>query len=284
MRVSVLGMGAMGSRMAEALLRAGHSVTVWNRTAARAQPLVDQGARLAHSPGSAAGDAEFVLTMVRDDEASRQVWLSPSDGALPAMSRDAIGIESSTLSTSWVRELAATFAARGVPFLDAPVVGTRAQADSGSLIHLIGGDAEIVARAKPVLSAIGGVAHHAGPTGSGAAMKLVVNSLLAIQVAALGELLAAAERMGLDRRRAGEVLVEMPSCSASAKGVTMAMLARNFAPAFPVELVEKDLGYLVEEARPDGAPISAATRAVFERAIAAGLANDNMTAVAKLYE
>ena len=284
MRVSVLGMGAMGSRMAEALLRAGHSVTVWNRTAARAQPLVDQGARLAHSPGSAAGDAEFVLTMVRDDEASRQVWLSPSDGALPAMSRDAIGIESSTLSTSWVRELAATFAARGVPFLDAPVVGTRAQADSGSLIHLIGGDAEIVARAKPVLSAIGGVAHHAGPTGSGAAMKLVVNSLLAIQVAALGELLAATERMGLDRRRAGEVLVEMPSCSASAKGVTMAMLARNFAPAFPVELVEKDLGYLVEEARPDGAPISAATRAVFERAIAAGLANDNMTAVAKLYE
>ncbi len=284
MRVSVLGMGAMGSRMAEALLRAGHSVTVWNRTAARAQPLVDQGARLAHSPGSAAGDAEFVLTMVRDDEASRQVWLSPSDGALPAMSRDAIGIESSTLSTSWVRELGATFAARGVPFLDAPVVGTRAQADSGSLIHLIGGDAEIVARAKPVLSAIGGVAHHAGPTGSGAAMKLVVNSLLAIQVAALGELLAAAERMGLDRRRAGEVLVEMPSCSASAKGVTMAMLARNFAPAFPVELVEKDLGYLVEEARPDGAPISAATRAVFERAIAAGLANDNMTAVAKLYE
>lgn len=284
MHVAILGMGAMGSRMAAALLRAGHSVTVWNRTAARAQPLVEQSARLANSPRAAAGDAEIVLAMVRDDEASRQVWLSPGDGALTAMSKDAIGVESSTLSVGWIRELAASFAARGVPFLDAPVVGTRAQADTASLIHLIGGDVETMARAKPVLSAIGSVAHHAGPAGAGAALKLVVNALLGIQVAALGELLGAAEQMGLDRRRAGEVLVEMPSCSASAKGVTQAMLARNFAPAFPVELVEKDLGYLADETPPDAAPISAAARAVFARAIAAGLAADNMTAVAKLYE
>lgn len=283
MRVAILGMGAMGSRMAAALLRAGHSVTVWNRTAARAQPLVEQGATLASSPRGAAGGADMVLAMVRDDEASRQVWLSPADGALAAMTKDAIGVESSTLSAGWVRELAASFAERGVPFLDAPVVGTRAQADTASLIHLIGGDAETMARAKPVLSAIGSVAHHAGPAGAGAALKLVVNALLGIQVAALGELLGAAERMGLDRRRAGEVLIEMPSCSASAKGVTLAMLARNFAPAFPVELVEKDLGYLALET-PDVAPVSAAARTVFARAIAAGLAADNMTAVAKLYD
>jgi len=284
MRVAVLGMGAMGSRMAAALLRAGHSVTVWNRTAARAQPLIEQGARLAKSPRSAAGDTEFVLSMVRDDEASRQVWLSSSDGALSAMTSDAIGIESSTLSASWVRELAVSFAARGVPLLDAPVVGTRAQADTASLIHLVGGAAETVARAKPVLSAIGGAAHHTGPAGSGAAMKLVVNALLGIQVAALGELLAAAERMGLDRRRAGEVLVEMPSCSASAKGVALAMLARNFAPAFPVELIEKDFGYLLGEALPGATPVSSAAQSVFARAIEAGLSTDNMTAVAKLYE
>lgn len=284
MRVAILGMGAMGSRMAAALLRAGHSVAVWNRTAARAQPLVAQGARLANSPRAAAGDAEIVLAMVRDDGASRQVWLSPESGALAAMSKDAIGVESSTLSAGWVRELAASFAARGVPFLDAPVVGSRAQAETANLIHLIGGDTETIARARPVLSAIGSVAHHVGPAGAGAALKLVVNALLGIQVAALGELLGAAEQMGLDRRRAGEVLIEMPSCSASAKGVTQAMLARNFAPAFPVELVEKDLGYLADETPPDAAPVSAAARAVFARAIAAGLAADNMTAVAKLYE
>lgn len=283
MHIAVLGTGAMGSRMAAALLRAGHSVTVWNRTSARAQPLVEQGAVLASTPRATADGAQIVLAMVRDDEASRQVWLA-EDGALGAMPPEAIGIESSTLSVKWVRELAAAFAGRGMAFLDAPVVGTRAQADTASLIHLIGGDTELVARAMPVLSAIGGSAHHVGPAGSGAVLKLVVNAFLGIQVAALGELLGAAERMGLDRRRAGEVLTEMPSCSASAKGVTLAMLARNFAPAFPVELVEKDLGYLAGGISPGSVPLNDAARAVFGRALAAGMGGDNMTAVAKLYE
>jgi 3-hydroxyisobutyrate dehydrogenase-like beta-hydroxyacid dehydrogenase len=108
--------------------------------------------------------------------------------------------------------------------------------------------------------------------------------LLTIQVATIGELLGAAERLGLDRKRAGEIITEMPSCSASAKGATMAMLARNFAPAFPVELVEKDLGYLTSTMQADALPISTAALAVFERALEAGLARENMTAVAKLYD
>ena len=140
MRVAVLGMGAMGSRMAAALLRAGHSVVVWNRTEDRTRPLIDQGATLAKSPRSAAAESEAVLAMVRDDAASRHVWLSPDGGALSAMSKEAVGIESSTLSVAWVRELSSIFASRQVPFLDAPVVGTRAQADNAALIHLVGGD------------------------------------------------------------------------------------------------------------------------------------------------
>lgn len=282
MRVAVLGIGAMGSRMALALLRAGHSVTVWNRTVPRAQPLVDQGASFAASPRAAAADAQYILSMVRDDEASRNVWLSP-EGALSGMSRDAVALESSTLSVGWVHELSSSFAGRGVAFLDAPVVGTRAQADNGSLIYLLGGDSQTVERAKPIVSAIGATMHHVGPSGSAMAMKLVVNAFLGIQVAALGELLAAAERMGLDRRRAGEVLIEMPSCSASAKGVTLATLAHNFVPAFPVELIEKDFGYLIGETPVGATPMSAVARSVFERGIAAGLGAENMNAVAKLY-
>jgi 3-hydroxyisobutyrate dehydrogenase len=135
-----------------------------------------------------------------------------------------------------------------------------------------------------VLSAIGSAAHHAGVAGSGAAMKLIVNALLGIQVAALGELLGAAAQMGLDRRRMAEVLIEMPSCSASAKGVTQAMIARNFSPAFPVDLVEKDLGYLGSATAPETTPVSATARTVFARAATVGLAAENMTAVAKLYE
>jgi 3-hydroxyisobutyrate dehydrogenase-like beta-hydroxyacid dehydrogenase len=277
-------MGAMGSRMTTSLLNAGHAVTVWNRAEARTQPLIEQGATLAKSPRVAAEGSEFVLAMVRDDAASRDVWLSPTDGALPAMSSDQIGIESSTLSTAWLGDLSAAFAARGVPFLDAPVVGTRAQADAKTLIHLVGGEADLVAKAQPVFSAIGGAAHHVGPSGSGTALKLVVNSLLGIQIAALGELLAAAERMGLDRRRAGEVLVELPACSSSAKGATLGMLARNFAPAFPVELIAKDFGYMLSDMPTAAAPLTTATRAVFERALGAGLGSDNMTAIVKLYD
>lgn len=284
MRVAALGMGAMGSRMAVSLLKAGHSVTVWNRTTDRTKPLVEHGASTAASPREAAKGAEVILSVVRDDEASRRVWLAPDDGALMAMSAGAIGIESSTLTPDWVRELASTFAARGLAFLDAPVVGTRAQAEAVTLIHLLGGDAAIIDRARPILSAIGTIAHHVGVAGSGTALKLLVNALLTIQVATIAELLGAAERLGLDRRRAGEVIVEMPSCSASAKGVAMAMLARNFAPAFPVELVEKDLGYLASAIPADTAPISAAARGVFDRAVEAGLASENMTAVAKLYD
>ena len=283
MRIAVLGMGAMGSRMAAALLRASHSVSVWNRTPATAEALREQGANVAPSPRAAAEGAEIVVAIVRDSDASREVWLSPHDGALAAMSPSAIGIESSTLTTAWVRELGAAFEARSVSFLDGPVVGTRAQADTSSLIYLLGGNQNVVDRAQPVLSAIGSAQHHLGPVGAGTAMKLLVNGLLTIQVAALGELLGAADRMGLDRRRAGEVLAEMPSCSASAKGVTMGMLARNFAPAFPIELVEKDLNYLVQGAS-GAVPMSAAARDVFARALAAGSGAENMSAVVKLYD
>src|SRR6185312_508735 len=162
MRVAVLGMGAMGSRMALSLLKAGHSVVVWNRTPGRATHLIEQGASVAATPYDAAKDADIVLSVVRDNEASRRVWLSPDDGALMSMSAGAIGIESSTLTPNCVRELASTLAARGIRFLDAPVVGTRAQADAMTLIHLVGGDEATMVGARPVLSAIGNVAHHVG--------------------------------------------------------------------------------------------------------------------------
>lgn len=283
MRVAVLGLGAMGSRMAISLLKAGHEVIVWNRTPAAAQALVEKGAVAAPTPQHAARDAEAVLSMVRDDQASRRVWVAAEDGALSGMSKDAIGIESSTLSIGWVHELGAMFESQGARFIDAPVVGTRPQADAATLIHLAGGAAADIAAATPALAAIGNAVHHVGPVGSGAALKLLVNALLGIQIAAIGELLGAAGRLGLDRRRAGEILTELPQCSPSAKGATLAILAGNFAPAFPVGLVAKDMGYLAASLGGDATPVSAAARAVFENGIASGLSAENFTAVAKLY-
>ena len=284
MQIAVLGMGEMGSRMALSLLHTGHSVTVWNRSADRVEPILRQGAAGAPTPAAAVRNADVAFAMVRDDEASRRIWLEPRDGALVALSADAIAIESSTLSLPWIRELSGLCAARKIAFLDAPVVGSRAQADTAQLIHLVGGDAQAFKRAAPAFAAIGAVAHHIGPSGTGAALKLIVNAMLGVQVALLAELLGSAERLGLEISRAVEVLAQTPPCSPAAKVAAESIAKRSFAPAFPVELMAKDLAYLVDAIHPYAAPLSAAACAVFEHAIKAKLGGDNMTAVAKLYD
>src|ERR1700761_3541667 len=139
-KIAVLGLGAMGSRMAANLLKAGHQVTVWNRTPDVAAALVAAGAKQVLTPREAAMGADFVIAMVRDDEASRTIWLAPETGALAGLAKDAIAIESSTLSPSWVRELGGVVAKKGVAFLEAPVAGSRPQAEAGQLVYLVGGN------------------------------------------------------------------------------------------------------------------------------------------------
>lgn len=281
-RVTVLGLGAMGSRMAARLVQAGHAVTVWNRTPVR--PLAAAGAKPAPTPRAAVDGAECVVAMVRDDDASRSIWLDAEAGALAGMAPDAVAIESSTLTVAWVRELAGRCADAGVRFLDAPVFGSRPHAEAGQLIHLVGGAPETLARTEPLLAAMGGAVHHVGEAGSGTALKLAVNLLFGVQVAAMAEILALARRAGVDPARAADIVGATPVCSLAAKAAAASMLAGSFAPLFPVELVEKDLGYAIGAAgSPDAAPMAAAARAVFAQAIDRGLGGDNLTAVARLY-
>src|SRR5581483_4824411 len=132
---------------------------------------------------------ELVIAMVRDDDASRAIWLG-DDGAVKGLGKDAMAIESSTLTPGWVKELAIQVQATGASFLDAPVLGSRPQAEAGQLIHLVGGETETLERARDVLSALGGAIHHVGPVGAGATLKLAANVLFGIQVAAVAEILA----------------------------------------------------------------------------------------------
>ena len=283
-RISVLGMGAMGSRMAMSLLKAGHEVTVWNRSLDKTEIVRQAGAKVAKTPYAAVRDAEFAISMVRDDEASKQVWLGNA-GALSGMSQDAIAIESSTLSVAWTKELEQQFARRGIAFLDAPVAGTRPQAESAQLIYFVGGNAAIFDRAKSILQAMGSVVNHVGVVGSGMTVKLAVNSLFAVQVAAMGELISMIRQSGLDEAEAIETITSTPVCSPAAKQAAIAMTARKFAPLFPIELVEKDLSYAIATAKGDEAklPLIAATQAVFATAIAREYGADNITGVARLY-
>lgn len=285
LKVAVLGMGAMGSRMATALLKAGHGVTVWNRDPDKTTPLVEAGAKAVDTPRQAVQGVDFAICMVRDDDASRQVWLSADTGALSGMPEDAVAIESSTVTIAWARELAEQCRTCRIAFLDAPVAGSRPQAEAAQLIYLVGGDASVVAKAEPVFRVMGSVVHHAGPAGSGAAVKLAVNVLLGVQVATMAEVLALMRRNGIDGARVVEIVSSTPVCSPAAKAAASAMLTGNFAPMFPIELVEKDLGYVLDAANVSGTrvPVTQAAQRVFIEAIEQGYGADQMTRVVQLY-
>lgn len=283
-RVAVLGLGAMGSRMAMRLIAAGHQVAVWNRTAAATAPLEAAGAMAAPTPRQAVAEAEVVISMVRDDAAAYAVWLDADGGALSGLRADAVALECSTLSAAGIGILARAMSDAGVAFLDAPVAGSRPQAEAGRLIHFVGGEAGHLARVEPVLGAMAAAVHHVGPVGAGSAVKLAVNTLFGVQVAALAEVLALLTAAGVDPARAVEVIAATPVCSPAAQAAAGLILAGNHAPKFPVALVEKDFGYALAsaEAAHLASPVTQATHALFGEAVRRGLGGDHLTVVACL--
>jgi 3-hydroxyisobutyrate dehydrogenase len=283
MKVSVLGLGIMGAGMARQLIAKGFTVAVWNRDSAKAAPLAAAGARAATSVADAARDADVVLAMLANDEASRSVWLGDS-GALAAMHPGAIAIEASTLTVEWIRALSAAAQARGVGFLDAPVTGSKAQAESGALSFLVGGPAGLLERVRPALAAMGGSIAHLGPTGSGAMMKLINNFLCGVQVASLAEAIAMAERSGLDARQAAAVLSAGSPGSPLVKIVAQRMLDRAYEPNFFVPLMAKDLAYARQAFALAGIELKSAdvARDRFVAAEQAGFAHQDIASIVEL--
>lgn len=286
MKVAVLGLGAMGARMAGGLVDAGFEVTVWNRSPGRVPDLVTRGARAADTPADAARGADVVMSMVRDDDASAAVWLAEGTGALAALSEHAIGVECSTVSLPHARALARAFERAGRRFVDAPLAGSRPQAEAGQLIFFAGGEAAIVDQLRQVLEPLAAAVHHAGGSGSGAAVKLLVNALFGAQVALVAELIGLADAAGIDAVRATEIVASTPVCSAAAHGAAAAMLARSWAPAFPIDLVAKDFALIERSAERDGAavPLCSRVQEIYERALDAGFGGDNITGVFQLYD
>ena len=269
----------MGGGMARRLLGAGFAVTVFNRTPARAEPLAAAGARVAGSPREAAAGAEVVFSMVADDAASRAMWLGP-DGAIAGAARGAVLVECSTLTVAWVQELAQAAAAAGVECIDAPVTGSKNQAAAGELNFLTGGNAAALETIRPALNAMGRSVTHLGPTGSGALLKLINNFLAGVHVAATAEAVAWIERTELDRAQAIAFLSDSAVGSPVTKTVAARMCAPDFTPNFFLRLMAKDLGYASGEAAKVGQQLTSAAMArdVFQRAIAAGHGDKDMSA------
>ena len=283
--IAILGLGAMGSRMATHLIAAGYEVTVWNRSPGMAKTLMAQGATVAASPQLAAMAATVIISMVTDNNASREVWLNPETGAILGLQPGAIAIECSTLTVKWTQHLASALEARGVQFLDAPVVGSRPQAEAGQLISLVGGNAETLAHVEPILGVISGAIHHVGTIGQGTAMKLAVNTLFGVQVATLAEMLALLAKQGISPNQAMACLGELPITSAAVQGAGRLMVSHQHDPLFPIALVEKDFRYVLAMAQAVKAktPTAVATQQIYQDAIAAGYGNDNITGVIQYF-
>lgn len=281
-RVAILGLGIMGSGMASRLLSAGFPVAVYNRNPDKAARFSSTGAFVAGSPREAASHAEFIISMVADDIASRNVWLG-ANGALAGAARGSILIESSTLTVGWIKELAHAAAQQGCEFLDAPVTGTKPHAASGELLFLVGGSASALATARPVLSVLGREIVHLGSNGSGALLKLINNFVCGVQAASFAEAASLIDAGGLDHEKAVAILTSGAPGSVIVKRAAARAAENDFTPNFPLRLMAKDLGYAIDEASHRGLRLQTATSAlaVFKHAIAQGHGDEDFSAVVK---
>jgi len=244
--VAFIGLGRMGHGMAGRYLDAGFAVAVWNRSRAKAEDLIARGARWATSPADAAIDADAVVAMVADDEASRAVWLG-EDGAATTMKAGTLAIECSTVSHRHACDMSRELNGRGLIYIDCPVTGLPDAAASGKLTLLVGADATDLEQARPFLEPIGSRILHFGAVGSGTVYKLINNLMGAIQIAGIAEGLAVAEQAGLDMKLVLEAIQTGVAASPQVIRHSKRMATRNFAGAtFTAALRHKDAAYAVE--------------------------------------
>jgi len=244
-RVAFIGLGRMGHGMAGRYLDAGFTLSVWNRSRAKAEDLIARGARWATSPEDAAIDADAVVTMVADDQASRAVWLS-GDGAAATMKAGTLAIECSTVSYQHALDVSRELRHRGLVYIDSPVTGLPDAAAAGKLTLLVGADTADLKLARPYLAPLSSTIRHFGAVGSGTVYKLINNLMGAIQIAGIAEGLAIAEQAGLDMKLVLEALETGVAASPQVIRHSKRMVARNFSGAtFTAALRHKDAAYAV---------------------------------------
>src|SRR3954451_12067644 len=244
-KVTFIGLGRMGHGMAGRYLDAGFAVAVWNRSKAKTEDLIARGARWASSPADAAMEADAIVTMVADDEASRAVWLG-KDGVATRARPGAIAIECSTVSYNHALDLARELRRRGLIYIDCPVTGLPDAAASGKLTLLVGAEPADLELARPFLAPLSTTVRHFGAIGSGTVYKLINNLMGAIQIAGVAEGLAIAEQAGLDMKLVLEAIETGVAASPQVIRHSRRMAARDFAGAtFTSALRHKDAAYAV---------------------------------------
>lgn len=284
-RIGFIGLGLMGQPMARRLLACGYDLVVWNRTPAKAEPVIAAGARWADSPAAVARQVEVVILMVTDSAASEAVICGP-EGVLQGARPGLVIIDMSSIAPADSRRLAARAREQGVAMLDAPVTGSVSAAAAGELGIMVGGPEEVFAACRPILAALGTKIVYAGPNGAGCTLKLLNNLILGIAVAAVGEAFVLATRLGIDPR----LLQEITSVGGARTGAMESrgprMLARDFAPRFSIDNQYKDLANVLALAAQAQVPLPVTTlvQTLYQAARAQGKGGWDSAAVVTVLE
>nr|WP_280951210.1 NAD(P)-dependent oxidoreductase [Salinicola aestuarinus] len=279
--VAVLGLGAMGHAFADNLVAAGYRVSVWNRSPGKASDLVDKGARLANSPAEAVAGCQAVITMLPDLDVTREVLMG-HDGALGAMSSEAVLIQMGTLGVVETERLIdGVAAARGdVVFIDAPVSGTKAPAQQGSVSVLASGDRERAGSlVEPIFDVLGAQTHWLGEAGQGARMKVVVNAWLIAMMQGIAETARLADTQGIAPETLWSVLEGGPLAVPYMKGKLDAISGENFDPQMALQWGLKDAGLALEAGRNTALPSLSQIRNLWADAVDDGYAEQDIAAI-----
>ena len=279
-KIAFVGLGAMGSAMVQRLLAAGHSVTGYNRTRAKAEALASKGLVVADSARAAVEGASVVLSMVTDSEALRDVALRP-DGIVAGLGQGAVWAEMSTVSPTVTRMLGERVTEKGAALLDAPVSGSTVTIAQGQLSFIVGGDAAALEQIRPYLLAIGPTITHVGPVGLAVTMKIATNLGLAVQMLAFSEAVLLAEKSGISRARAVEALLKSVIASPMIKYRGPFVLGMPEEAWFNVPMIQKDLELALELGREAGVPLpaTALTQSMLTSARALGLGDYDFAVV-----
>lgn len=277
-----VGLGAMGSRMVKRLLDKGHEVTGYNRTKSKAKSLLDSGMLWANSPREVAESSDVTFSMVRDTKALHAIADGPN-GLLAGLSKDKIYVDMSTVSPAASRELAAQVAAKDAEMLDAPVSGSIATLEQGTLSVMVGGDSRAFERVKPILQDIGPKVTHVGGNGLAVSMKIAVNLSLAVQMLALSEGILLAQKSGIPRDKALEVMLNSVIASPMIKYRGPFILDMPEEAWFDVNMMQKDMTLALELGRQLDVPLptTAITNEMLTAARGMGLAEEDFAILFK---
>jgi 3-hydroxyisobutyrate dehydrogenase-like beta-hydroxyacid dehydrogenase len=286
MRVAFLGLGIMGSRMAANLVRAGHELTVWNRTGERAREFAESHrARHAATPAEAAGEAEIVLSMVVDGPQVQAVLLG-EDGAAHGAASGTLFLDCSTIGPLAAREIAGELGGRGLRFADAPVTGSSPRAEDGTLTIMVGAAEEDFERARAVLEAMGELIVHAGGVGQGQVVKLINNAVAATNAATLAQALIAGAGCGADLDALVEVMGAGSGGSAMLELKARPMREHDYSTLFKLDHMRKDVRLCLEQGEAAGVPFpfAALTHEILVAATALGHGENDFASLLEVLE